>query len=213
MISETFHRLGVRLDALGSAISKLNPGPHRALRSFRRNRPSPLTPEAMRLIDSYLINFKDRGEPERAWREEGAIIPTAGDGHFEAVQRWRFIFNLIGCATPNGRNRISTKASLGLAMQGAGISDGYVNRFLATYPKLHDEPMTNVVTRLANHKNRLRFDLTPIVYGLLYPEADDIEEIKYTITRDFWIPPGRRHDPQDAASIASIFEAQGTTDS
>jgi hypothetical protein len=206
MVSMMFQRLGVRIDAIASFARHCDPGAHKALRTYRAGESA--SQPVHQIVSRYLLSFKDRyPDATRDWREpDESILPKPNEeGHFAAVQRWRFLLCLVAEATQNGRNRLSRRASFGGAMRLARFGDATVNRMLATYPRLHEESTRNIVRRLCAGSGTSRFDLTPLAYGYLYPEAEDIPEIRYTIERDFWIGTFRS-EPQTAKEVAEAFE-------
>ncbi len=205
MISMMFQRLGVRLDAIGSFVRQCENGPHKALRTYR---PEDTThPIVHQIVRRYLLSFQDRyPDPTRTWREaDGPILPTPDDPeHYAAVQRWRLVLCLVAEGTRNGRVRFSRKASLGNAMRVGRFGERAVDRLLAQYPHISDNSLRSLVQRLSSDSGT-RFDLTPLVHGYLNPEAEDIDEIRYTIGRDFCLGPFRS-EPQTAVQIADALQ-------
>ena len=205
MISMMFQRLGVRLDAIASFVKQLDNGSHKALRTYR---PADSTPAVVHtIVHRYLLSFRDRyPDPTRTWREpDEPILPRPDDaGHYAAVQRWRLILCLVAEATRNGHAHFSRKASLGKALRVSRFGDRAVERILAQYPNVGDNSLRSLVQRLSGETST-RFDLTPLVYGLLHPEAEDIDEIRYTIGRDFCVGTFR-NEPQTAVEIADALQ-------
>lgn len=210
MISMMFQRLGLRLDAIGSFVRQCENGPHKALRTYR---PEDFThPAVHQIVNRYLLSFHDRyPDPTRAWREPNEpIVPTTDDPeHYAVVQRWRLLLCLVAEATRNGQVRFSRKASLGAALRAGRFGERAVDRLLAQYPRLGDNSLRSLVQRLAGD-GATRFDLTPLAYGYLHPEAEDIDEIRYNIGRDFCVGHFRA-EPQTSAQIATALQATGTT--
>jgi len=205
MISMMFQRLGVRLDAIGSFVRHLDNGSHKALRTYR---PEDFThPAVHQIVNRYLLTFRDRyADPTRTWREsDEPILPTPDDpNHYAVVQQWRLLLCLVAESTRNGQVRFSRKASLGNALRVGRFGQRAVDRILAQYPRLSDNSLRSLVQRLAGESGT-RFDLTPLAHGYLHPEAEDIDEIRYAIGRDFCVGTFRT-EPQTAAQIASAME-------
>lgn len=205
MISMTFQRLGVRIDAIGSFVRQCDNGSHKALRTYR---PEDSThPVVHQIVKRYLLSFHDRyPDPTRTWREaDEPIIPTPDDpNHYAVVQRWRLLLCLVAEASRNGRSHFSRKASLGNALRVGRFGQRAVDRLLAQYPNLSDNSLRSLVQRLSNDAGT-RFDMTPLAHGYLHPDAEDIDEIRYTIGRDFCIGHFRS-EPQTAAQIAEAIE-------
>jgi hypothetical protein len=189
MISPAYHSLGASLDKLAGSIqylAKSNPGEHKILREGRT-----FSKVGYRL----LAGLQD---------EESPLVPPDDDpGYYEVSRQWLFIFSLLALATTGGRRLVTSKGSLGGAMRQAAYQDGTVNCFMVEYPTFHKDTVTHHVKRLVSA--RAWFDLTPIAYGLLYPTAADIPEIKHAIGKDFWVFRKRQHAVQTAAEIAETF--------
>jgi hypothetical protein len=204
MTSMMFHRLGVRLDAIASFVRQCDNGAHKALRTYR---PGDSThPVVHQIVNRYLLSFHDRyPDPTRSWREpDEPIVPTPNDpAHYGVVQQWRLVLCLVAEATRNGQVRFSRKASLGNALRVGRFGRRAVDRLLAQYPRIGDNSLRSLVQRLSNGSTR--FDMTPLVHGHLHPEAEDIDEIRYTIGRDFCVGPFRS-EPQTAAQIADAMQ-------
>jgi hypothetical protein len=172
MTTPLYKLLGERLDALAGRIvevAKSDHGEHKILRTGTR-----LAKTGHLLIDRYVNTEVD------------PLIPPLGSPTYVDVEaKWRFILCLLAHGTARGDRLISTKSSLGRAMQQAGLKDTRVNRLLDDYPTFYDETLTSLVKLFADRG--VWFDITPIAYGMLYPDASDIEEIRANIGRDFWI--------------------------
>jgi len=187
-----YEQIGIRLLAIAYYCKNLQPGDRKHLEAYRQG-DVPTSEEFHTIVSRYLLDFEDNKDDKRDYRDEGGpIIPVEGPAHFEAVQKWASIIALIARATPRSYHGIliSMNQDLGKAMKRVGVRSLSFDRFIAGWPKKIQ--LTSIQNIVARFRSKARsFDLTPLAYGLLDPDASDIKVLQYQIARSYYLTPSQ----------------------
>lgn len=186
-MNPTFNQISVRIQAIASFCKGLSPGERRRLTSSDPSQMMQLR-EVHTIVDRYLLDFRDEGDASREWVDPGGpVIPLLTEPtHLEVVKTWVFIISLIARATTRDRTTlISRSANLGIAMKMSRFTPKTFEYVWDGWPeRLKPESIENIVARLCSAGRR--FDLTPLAYGLLFPDANDIDQVQYDVCRAFY---------------------------
>lgn len=187
-MSSNYERVGLRVRAIAGYCRKLESGPRSRLAGLKQGE---ISTNIYDIITRFVESFKDEKDPARDWLDPGtSMLPSSEDpGHYKGVQAWAHISSLIARATAtNGRCYADSTRTLGQACAKIDMNPRVFENLFAdrtAWPHLHPSKLEDLVTRFKNAQ--VSFDVTPLAYGILFPNAEDIQERRYQIGRSFYL--------------------------